>query len=68
MEKNIRALEQIADELRQERDSLADKVREGGKQSQEGFEKVMRAIHYMHSFLFTIPDKIHRITQELKKK
>lgn len=67
MEKIIRELERIAEELRGADERMSSEVRDGGKQSQEGFEKVTQAIHRFHNLLFTIPDKLSRIAGELRK-
>lgn len=67
MKKSIRELEKIAYELRRAKDQMAAEVRDGGRQSQKGFERVMRAVHQMHNFLFTVPEKLMKIAEDLKQ-
>ncbi len=67
MEKFIQELERIAEEMRKADERMSAEVREGGKQSQEAFEKVTQAVHRFHSFLYTIPDKLQRIARGLKR-
>ncbi|MDP2629240.1 MAG: hypothetical protein Q8P45_00845 [Candidatus Harrisonbacteria bacterium] len=67
MKKTIEELEKLAKELRTKDEELSIEVREGGKQTQEGFERMIRAVHRMHNFVVTVPDKLAKMAQELKK-
>lgn len=66
MKKTIEELEKLAKELRAKDEVLSIEVREAGKQTQEGFERVIRAIHRLHNFVVTVPDKLSRIAKNLK--
>ncbi len=66
MQKRIEKLQKIAKDIIQEREKLALEVREGGKQSQEGFDRVLRAIHRIHTLLFAMPEELIRIAEGLK--
>lgn len=67
MKKVIEDLEKLAKELRAKDEELSIEVREAGKQTQEGFERVIRAIHRMHNFAVMVPDKLSRIVEDIKK-
>lgn len=67
MEKIIRELEQIARELRTKDEELSVEVREAGRQTQEGFERVVRAIHKLHNFVVIVPEKLTKLAQNLKE-
>lgn len=67
MKKVIEDLEKLAKELRTKDEELSIEVREGGKQTQEGFERVIHAIHRMHSFVVTVPETLSKMAQDLKK-
>ena len=67
MNELIRELETIAEELRGEDTRMADEVSQGGRQSQEVLQKILFAVHKMHSLLFILPAKLERIAHELKK-
>ena len=67
MKKVIEELEKLAKELRAKDEELSLEVREGGKQTQEGFERVIHAIHRMHNFDVMVPEKLAKMAQELKK-
>jgi len=67
MKKVIEDLEKLAKELRAKDEELSIEVREAGKQTQEGFERVIRAIHRMHNFVVMVPDKLSRMAKNLKE-
>lgn len=67
MEKNMKELQKIAEDLIREREKMAREVRDGGRQTQEGFERVLSAAHRMHALLFDLPEKLLRIAEGLKK-
>ena len=67
MKKVIEDLEKLAKELRAKDEELSIEVREAGKQTQEGFERVIRAIHHLHNFVVMVPDKLAKIAQNLKE-
>jgi len=67
MKKTIEELENLARELRAKDEELSIEVREAGKQTQEGFERVIRAIHRLHNFVVTVPDKLAKMAQNLKE-
>ncbi len=67
MKKVIEELEKLAKELRAKDEELSLEVREGGKQTQEGFERVIHAIHRMHNFVVMVPEKLAKMAQDLKK-
>lgn len=67
MKKVIEELEKLAKELRVKDEELSLEVREGGKQTQEGFERVIHAIHRMHNFVVTVPEKLAKMAPDLKK-
>ena len=67
MEKKINELQKIAADLLREREKMAREIRDGGKQTQEGFERVLRAAHRMHALLFDLPEKLMRIAEGFKK-
>lgn len=67
MKKVIEELEKLAKELRAKDEELSLEVREGGKQTQEGFERVIHAIHRMHNFVVMVPDKLSRLAKNLKE-
>jgi len=66
MKKDIHELQKIARDLLREREKMAREVREGGKQAQGGFERVLRAAHRMHALLFHIPEKLMKIVEDLE--
>ncbi len=65
MKISIQKLEKLADDLRKEQERMAVEVREGGKQSQDGFERVLHAAHKLHNFLISVPDELNRIVKDL---
>ena len=52
MKKPVHELEKLANDLRREAEKMANGVREGGRQSQEGFDKALRAAHKLNTFLY----------------
>lgn len=63
-----RELEKIADELLVGAEEMAIKVRENGKQSQEGFDAVLYQIKRMHNVLSRIPGKLNTIALLIRQK
>ena len=66
MKKAIQTLEGLAHDLRLKTERMAIEVREGGKASQDGFERALQAIHSLSLFLSLVPDKLLKIAEELK--
>ena len=66
MKKHIHELESLADDLQKKTERMAQEVREGGRESQEGFERALQAIHSLSLFLSIVPDRLLRIAEELK--
>ncbi len=50
MKNVIEELEKLAKELRVKDEELSVEIREAGKLTQEGFERVIITIHRMHNF------------------
>lgn len=67
LKRSVHDLEKIASELRIQAEQAAHDIREGGLESQQGFEKLTRAVHKLHRFIFVIPDQLLRIAQKLKE-
>lgn len=67
--KNIsEELTKIADELKEKEIEMIMEVREAGAQTQDGFDRVLRAIHRLNRFASKLPAQLHdiaiRIDQE----
>ena len=56
MKNHIHELESLADDLQKKTEKMANEVREGGRESQEGFERALLAIHSLCLFLSMVPD------------
>ncbi len=68
MKNIIEELEKLAKELRVKDEELSIEIREAGKQTQEGFERVILAIHRMHNFVVIVPDSLPKWLRFLKIK
>ena len=66
MENVIKELEHLARELRVRDEALSIVVRDAGKETQESFERVIYAIHKMHNFVATLPEKLVKLAETLK--
>ena len=67
MQNAIEQLEQLARDIRMQDEELAVEVREAGREAQEHFERVIRAIHRTHHFLLLLPNKLADIIHDLEK-
>lgn len=67
MKDAARELAEMAVEMRKHSERLALEAREGGKQSKDGFEKVLTAIHHLQNVLFLIPEKLEKIAEDLRR-
>lgn len=67
MKKVIEDLEKLAKELRTKDEELSIEVREAGRQTQEGFDRVIHAIHKLHNFVVMVPDKLTKLAKSLKE-
>jgi len=66
MKNMIEELEKLAKELHIKDEELSIEIREAGKQTQEGFERVMLAIHRLHNFVVVVPSKLAKMAKTLK--
>lgn len=67
MNQVVRELKTLARELQKRDEELAIEVREGGRQTREGFERVMMAVHRMHNFVVILPQKLIKIANQLEE-
>ena len=65
--KNSEELRRIAEEIRRESERMAIGAREGGKQVNAGLEAVLQSAHRLCMILYTFPDKLIHIAQELEE-
>jgi len=55
----------LANDLRQKEVEMANEVREAGAQTQDGFDRVLRAIHRLNRYAALLPDRLKSIAEKV---